>query len=176
MSETKQEWRGRLGALMPQELEEFLEQGVNMTLSCLKPNGDPYNTICWYEWRDGYFWIVVRQRSRWAQYLKNDPRVAFTVATWDPYVKMQADGRAEVVEEANLGGRWVEITRRMSYRYLGPNGPTYLESTMKQPRWLFRIKPENMKTWHGVGWARRYWVDGTGGPSYEEAHALVEAP
>jgi hypothetical protein len=62
---------------------------------------------------------------------------------------MQAEGRAEVVEEPNLGGRWVEITRRMSYRYLGPNGPTYLESTMKQPRWLFRIKPENMKTWHG---------------------------
>jgi hypothetical protein len=24
-----------------------------------------------------------------------------------------------------------------------------------------------------VGWARRYWVEGTGGPSYEEAFGLA---
>ena len=61
----------------------------------------------------------------------------------------------------------------LSYRYLGENGPTYLESTMKQPRWLFRIKPDRFETWQGVGWARRYWVEETGGPTYEEAHASV---
>jgi hypothetical protein len=61
----------------------------------------------------------------------------------------------------------------MSYRYLGENGPTYLTSTMKQPRWLFKIKPDSFETWQGVGWARRYWVEGTGGDTYEEAHASV---
>jgi hypothetical protein len=44
---------------------------------------------------------------------------------------------------------------------------------MKQPRWLFKIKPDKFETWQGVGWARRYWVEGTGGASYEEAHASV---
>jgi len=59
----------------------------------------------------------------------------------------------------------------MSLRYLGENGPTYLIPTLNQPRWLFRIDPAKMQTWQGVGWARRFWVEGTGGPSYEEAHA-----
>ena len=86
---------------------------------------------------------------------------------------MLGKGKAELVERPNVGGEWVPIATRMSYRYLGENGPTYLESTMKQPRWLFRIKPESFETWQGVGWARRYWVEETGGPSYEEAHASV---
>lgn len=176
MTETKEEWRGnKLGALSAEELDAFLAQGINMSLACLKPNGDPYITICWYEWQDGYFWLVPRERSRWATYLQNDPRAALTVATWDPYVKMQAEGKAELIEEPNVGGRWVEIARAMSYRYLGPNGPTYLTSTMNQPRWLFRVKPENVRTWQGVGWARQYWVEGTGGPSYEEAHGFAGA-
>lgn len=176
MTQSKEEWRGdKLGALSADELDTFLAQGINMSLACLKPNGDPYITICWYEWQDGYLWLVPRERSRWAKYLQNDPRAALTIATWDPYVKMQAEGTAELVEEPNVGGRWVEIARAMSYRYLGPNGPTYLTSTMNQPRWLFRIKPENVKTWQGVGWAKHYWVEGTGGPSYEEAHGLTGA-
>jgi hypothetical protein len=66
-----------------------------------------------------------------------------------------------------------EIGLPMSYRYWGENGPTYLESTMKQPRWLFRIKPDSFVTWQGVGWARRYWVENTGGPSNEEAHSSL---
>ena len=59
----------------------------------------------------------------------------------------------------------------MSYRYLGPNGPTYLVSTLQQPRWLIKMVPSEIKTWKGVGWARRYWVAESGGPSYEEAHS-----
>ena len=57
----------------------------------------------------------------------------------------------------------------MSVRYLGPNGPTYLEPTLDQPRWLFKITPTWIQTWQGVGWAR---VEG-GGTSYEEAHGLL---
>ena len=36
---------------------------------------------------------------------------------------------------------------------------------------IFRIKPDTFETWQGVGWARRYWVEDTGGATYEEAHA-----
>jgi hypothetical protein len=87
--------------------------------------------------------------------------------------KVTGDGVAELVERPNVGGKWVDVAIRMSYRYLGENGPTYLTSTMRQPRWLFRFKPTNMKTWQGVGWARRYWVEDSGGPTYEEAHSAV---
>ena len=37
------------------EVAEFLSLGVNMYLACLTPEGYPYATVCWHEWRDGYF-------------------------------------------------------------------------------------------------------------------------
>ena len=65
-------------------------------------------------------------------------------------------GVAEHVEEPNVGGRWVEIARDMSYRYLGEHGPDYLEPTLGEPRWLFFIRPEKLTTWQGVDWAKKY--------------------
>ena len=76
-----------------------------------------------------------------------------------------------MVEQPNAGGRWVEIAEKMSYRYLGPNGPTYLAASKQQPRWLFRMRPTKIKTWQGVGWAPKYWVKDTQGPSYEDIHS-----
>ncbi|MBT5676514.1 MAG: hypothetical protein HOJ07_12540, partial [Rhodospirillaceae bacterium] len=58
-------------------------------------------------------------------------------------------GAAEVIERPNIGGKWVEIARRMAVRYLGEDGPKYLEPSMGDPRWLIFIKPETIKTWHG---------------------------
>jgi len=172
LTESKQKWRGKVRGMTPEEMEAFLQEGLTMHLACLKPNGDPYITICWHEWRDGHFWVIPRARSAWAEYLKNDPRVALTIER-APIDKVLAEGLAELVEEPNVGGQWVEIATRMTYRYLGENGPKYLEPTLHQPRWLFRIKPTRIMTWQGVGWAPRYWVEGTGGPSYEEAFGLV---
>ena len=85
--------------------------------------------------------------------------------------KVTGDGIAELVERPNVGGQWIEVARRMAVRYLGPDGPTYLTPTLNQPRWLFRFRPTNVKTWQGVGWAKRYWVEDSGGPTYEEAHS-----
>ena len=67
-----------------------------------------------------------------------------------------ARGRAEVVEEPNTGGRWVEIATAMSLRYLGEDGPKYLEPTLVEPRWLLFMRPEKRLTWQGVDWAGRY--------------------
>ncbi len=173
MAESKETWRGKVRGLTPEEVDEFLGLGINMYLACLTPDGSPYITVCWHEWRDGYFWVIPRQHSRWAAYLEHDPRVSFVIEQPKNLGKVLGNGTAELVERPNVGGEWVPIATRMSYRYLGENGPTYLESTMKQPRWLFRIKPDKFETWQGVGWAPRYWVEGTGGVSYEEAHASV---
>jgi nitroimidazol reductase NimA-like FMN-containing flavoprotein (pyridoxamine 5'-phosphate oxidase superfamily) len=174
LRESKQTWRGKVRGMTEDERDGFLERGVNMVLACLKPDGSPYVTICWHEWRDGAFWVIPRQRSRWADFLKADPRVSCVVEDPKTMEKVLVpDARAELVEEANIGGRWVEIATRMTYRYLGENGPTYLEPTLHQPRWLFRIEPGRMQTWNGVGWAPHYWVDDAGGPSYEEAFGLV---
>jgi len=174
LRESKDTWRGKVRGMTAEEIDGFLEEPVNATLACVKPDGSPYIAICWQEWRDGAFWVIPRQRSRWAEYLKGDPRVSLVVEKPSTMQKVHVpDGRAELVEEPNVGGKWTEIATRMSYRYLGENGPKYLEPTLNQPRWLFKITPQTVKTWQGVGWARRYWVEGTGGPSYEEAFGLA---
>ncbi|TML70590.1 MAG: hypothetical protein E6G14_04735 [Actinobacteria bacterium] len=174
LKESKDTWRGKVRGMTEGEIDAFLEEPVNATLACLKPDGSPYVAICWQEWRDGAFWVIPRQRSRWAEYLKADPRVSLVIEKPSTMQKVHVpDGRAELVEEPNVGGKWTEIATRMSYRYLGENGPKYLEPTLNQPRWLFKIAPRTVKSWQGVGWARRYWVEGTGGPSYEEAFGLA---
>jgi hypothetical protein len=164
-------WRGKVGGMSDDEREAFLARGKPMRMACVNPDGSPYIAVCWHEWRNGYFWVVPRQRARWAELLENDGRLSFLIDDEHTMEKVMGEGVAEVVERPNVGGAWVEVANRMAVRYLGKDGPTYLTSTMNQPRWLLRFKPTNVRTWQGVGWAKRYWVEGTGGPTYEQAHS-----
>lgn len=172
MSETQQEWRGKVGGMSKEEVDAFLGRGICMRLAVLDEDGYPYVVPCWQEWRDGVFWVVPRQRSKWARLMERDPRVSFTVDIPETLEKVIGKGTAEKIEDANVGGEWVEVATRMAVRYLGPDGPKYLEPTLNQPRWLFKITPTHMETWQGVGWAKRYWVEDSGGPSFEQAHGL----
>ena len=112
LRESKETWRGKVRGMTEEEMEQFLERGVNMMLACLKPDGSPYITICWQEWRDGSFWVIPRQRSRWAEYLKADPRVSCVVEDPTTMEKVLVpDGRAELLEEPNIGGRSPRLRR-----------------------------------------------------------------
>ena len=68
MARPEDSWRGKVRGMTSDEVEDFLKQGINMYLACLDQDGDPYITVCWHEWRDGHFWVIPRQRSRWAEY------------------------------------------------------------------------------------------------------------
>ncbi len=175
-----EDFRGKLGGFDEEELERFLGGSALARLACLKPDGSPYVVPVWYQWDGEAVWFVGRQRSSWCAYIQNDGRVSVVIdsehtppdesgrSTQIPKVMME--GIAEIIEEPNVGGAWVQVAEEMSYRYLGPNGPEYLTGTINQPRWLIKMTPTRMKTWQGVGWARSYWVEGTGGATYEEAH------
>lgn len=154
-----QAWRGKVGELRGAELDEFLGGGVLCRLAVLNEAGWPYVQPVWFAWDpvERAFWVVARQKSIWATYMQRDGRVALTIDESErPYRKVFVQGRAEVVEEPNVGGRWVGIAREMATRYLGPHGPDYIVPTLDKPRWLFKIVPVEMKTWQGVAWAKRY--------------------
>jgi hypothetical protein len=158
-SETRagEEWRGKVGKLSQEELDAFLARGNVARLGVIDDKGWPYVVPTWYQWADGGFYIIPRARSAWASYMVNDQRVGLAIDTPDPpYIKVHVQGQARLVEEPNVGGRWVEIANEMSVRYLGPDGPKYLVPTLNEPRWLFFVEPVSLSSWQGTDWARRY--------------------
>ena len=68
---------------------------------------------------------------------------------------MLVKGNEKVVEEPNIGGKWVAIGQEMAERYGGKDGLKYLETTMQEPRWLFFIEAGEMLSSSG-GWAQKY--------------------
>jgi PPOX class probable F420-dependent enzyme len=152
-------WRGKIGEMSEQELNEFLGRGVLCRLAVLDEKGWPYVQPVWFQWDqdERVFWIVARKKSAWAQHMLRDNRVGLTIDEDEkPLRKVSVQGRAELVEEPNVGGRWVPIAREMATRYLGPHGPDYIVPTLDKPRWLFKVVPTEMTTWQGVEWAKRY--------------------
>ncbi|MGH2558743.1 MAG: pyridoxamine 5'-phosphate oxidase family protein [Thermomicrobiales bacterium] len=149
-------WRGKGGRMSQDEMEAFLATDVLCRLGCLDEKGWPYVIPVWFQYRDGGFYVIPRQRSAWATMLQHDERVYLTMDETGPQRKVLVKGQAELIEEPNIGGRWVEIAREMSYRYLGEHGPDYLVPTLNEPRWLFFVRPLKITTWQGVDWAKRY--------------------
>jgi hypothetical protein len=149
-------WRGKVGRLDLEEMARFLAQPRIARLACLDDDGWPYVVPCWQEWDGDSFWVVPREKSAWARHLEREPRCAITVDEDGRQRKVVAQCLAHLVERPNLGGAWVPVAERMSLRYLGENGPRYLEPTMDKRRWLFRLEPVKMQTWPGQDWAGRY--------------------
>ncbi len=154
--QTTEAWRGKVGKMSQDEMEAFLAEGVIARLGCLDDEGWPYVVPTWFQYADGGFYIIPRERSVWAKFMQRDPRVFLTIDVAEGLRKVLAKGEAELLEEPNVGGRWVGIANQMSYRYLGEHGPDYLVPTLNEPRWLFFVRPLEIKTWQGVDWAKRY--------------------
>jgi nitroimidazol reductase NimA-like FMN-containing flavoprotein (pyridoxamine 5'-phosphate oxidase superfamily) len=157
LSQPQEQWRGKIGKMNEDETSRFLAGKPFCRLGCLDEEGWPYVVPCWFEYSDGGFYIVPRARSAWARHIQKNPRVALCIDDETIYnQRVLVKGEATILEEPNLGGRWVDIARRMSLRYLGEHGPNYLEPTLVEPRWLLFVRPLKMTTWQGVDWAQRY--------------------
>ena len=144
----------RQGRMSPEELEAFLRRPVICRLGCLTPDGRPYVIPVWFTYADGGFYFVIRERADWAPYVVRDGRVSLCIDS-EQIERVLVQGTLEVVEEPNVGGRWVPICREMALRYFGERGLQYFEKTLHEPRWLFFVRPEQMSSWVG-GWAKRY--------------------
>ncbi|MCB0108260.1 MAG: hypothetical protein KDE53_20205, partial [Caldilineaceae bacterium] len=91
----------------------------------------------------------------WAGYLERDGRVSLSIDA-EAGDRVLVKGMATVIEEPNVGGKWVPIAREMVLRYRGEEGLPYLEATSEEPRWLFFVTPTQIKSWRGGGWATKY--------------------
>ena len=177
------QWRGKQGAMSPQEVEEFLRGPWLARVACLKPDGGPYVFPCWYHWDGIAFWLVARARSRWAHYLARDPRVSLTVDEPTPPIrKVICEGTAVIVEaavgpylESGEMSVWNRIgTDHTGPRYLGAErSAEYRGSVNVEPCWTIKVVPEKLTTWQGFGWARRYRHDHLHGDGPDGAEQVV---
>jgi hypothetical protein len=122
-------------------------------LACLD-DGHPYVVPVWFEYADGGFYLVARARAAWARYLQRDGRVSLSIVSPGTAGRMIVKGLAEVVEEPNVGGRWFEINRRLSHRYMAAE--RCIELSRDEPRWLIFVRPQRITTQTGGGWSGKY--------------------
>ena len=156
-NEKQEEWRGKIGQMSDAEIAAYFADKPVCKLGCLDEEGWPYVVPCWFEYADGGYYIIPRERSAWARYVQRDSRVFLCIDEADPpQRRVLVKGTATIVEEPNVGGKWVEIARRMALRYFGEHGPDYLVPTLGEPRWLIFVSPLKTSSWQGVDWHKRY--------------------
>jgi PPOX class probable F420-dependent enzyme len=152
-----------IGGLADDEIARFLAEPWNARIATVTPDGWPWVTPVWYEFAPAprHFLVVGRERAEWVGHIRRTPRVALHVAddTHAEHTRVLIQGRAEIIEgpvapAASPG--LLELTHRLSLRYLGPNGPAYAERTLGRPRVLVRIAPTRWRTWTGTEWHPRY--------------------
>ena len=156
------------GGLSEVEINEFLASPASvwlLKLTYLDENGWPMVTPLWYHWDGTSFYVVGRKKSRWVEYLKNDPRSAICIEEMaHPRIrKVIAQCRAEVVEgpARGEGSKWVPIAESMALRYSGPSGPEQLKASYGWERYLVKLTPvSKLTTWQGADWSLRYFDPG----------------
>ena len=153
----------KIGGLTDAEMAAFLAEPWNARIATLDADGWPYVAPVWYEFEPAarVFLVVGRERADWVGHVHADPRVALHVADDEhaEHTRGPVQGRAAIVEgpvAPSASARLGALTRRLSLRYLGPDGPTYAERTIHRPRVLVEIRPERWRTWTGREWHRRY--------------------
>jgi nitroimidazol reductase NimA-like FMN-containing flavoprotein (pyridoxamine 5'-phosphate oxidase superfamily) len=153
----------KIGGLTEEELATFLVEPWNARIATVTSDGWPYLTPIWYEFerQTRSFLIVGRERARWVAHIRDNPRVAFHVADdlHAEHTRVLVQAAAEIVEgpvAPAASPRLLELTRRLSARYLGPAGPAYAERTLSRPRVLVRLVPARWTTWTGGEWHPRY--------------------
>src|SRR5688572_28102281 len=122
---------GRLKVKMTTaEMDAFLAGPVICRLACVDLTGWPYVVPVWMQWSEGGFYVVPRERSTWAEYLLHDPRVSLCMDDREQHRRVLVKGRASILEEPNVGGRWTPILREMAERYWGQRGIEYHSKTL----------------------------------------------
>lgn len=153
----------KIGGLTEDELTVFLAEPWNARIATVTRDGWPYLTPVWYEFEEkGRSFVVVgRERAAWVAHIRDNPRVAFHIADdmHAQHTRVLVQATAAIVEgpvAPSRSPRLLELTHRLSRRYLGPDGPAYAERTLSRPRVLVRLTPTQWTTWTGGEWHPRY--------------------
>ncbi|HXJ79090.1 MAG TPA: pyridoxamine 5'-phosphate oxidase family protein [Candidatus Methylomirabilis sp.] len=153
----------KIGGLTESETLAFITHPWNARIATITQDGWPHITPVWYEFDQDArrFLIVGRERALWVGHVRDNPRIAFHVAddVHAQHTRVLIQATAEIVEgpvAPRQSPRILDLTHRLSRRYLGPDGPSYAERTIDRPRVLVALTPARWTTWTGGEWHPRY--------------------
>jgi nitroimidazol reductase NimA-like FMN-containing flavoprotein (pyridoxamine 5'-phosphate oxidase superfamily) len=153
----------KIGGLTETELLAFIAHSWNGRIATITRDGWPYITPVWYEFDldARRFLVVGREHTRWVGHIRDNPRVAFHIAddAHAQHTRVLVQATAEIVEgpvAPRRSPRLLDLTHRLSLRYLGPDGPSYAERTLDRPRVLVSLVSSYWANWTGREWPPRY--------------------
>ena len=144
--------------LTSKQVRHLLSMPLVARLATVKPDGSPYVVPIWQYWDGQTIYLIPRAKSKFVEYLKNDPRVAISCADDinEKNGRVLIEGNAKILKGPEpMKGLTLQIAKEMAERYKGDSGLQYLQETMDMPRYLIGVKPNKMVTWTGK-WHSRY--------------------
>jgi hypothetical protein len=113
---------------------------------------------------------VARERAVWIPYIRHQPRVGVLIdEEARRHRRVQMTATAVVVEgptrRAARSERWRQLGLLLSARYMADEqGRAYAELTAERPRFLVQITPQQVTSWRGGPWHRRYYLSEPAAP------------
>jgi len=147
-----------MARMSDEEVDARLRRGGVCRIGCLDPAGHPYVVPVAFVHSGGQVHLIARARAAWVAHLRRDPRISVCIDGDEPGVgnwRIQIHGRAALAA-GPVPGRDVpgyEDGRAMAERdgwldyFLTVSDELYLD---------FVLHPEQVTTWRGNDWARRY--------------------
>jgi PPOX class probable F420-dependent enzyme len=135
------------------ELEAFLAQTFPTPLgviATLRRDGSPQIVPVWFRWDAGAVTIWTTDTRAWVQNLRRDPRVAFSVQTFEepyPAVMMRGSATAATADDAARAEKIQAITRR----YIVPEDVEGYIARWPDLRTIVTITPSHIVSWSAGG-------------------------
>jgi PPOX class probable F420-dependent enzyme len=136
-------------SMPPEELEAFLNQSFPTPLgvvATLRSDGSPNLTPVWFRWDGSSVKIWTTDTRVWVRSLQHDPRVAFSVQTFEaPYPAVVIRGQASTTSGDDPSV--LDEIRAITRRYVAPEEVEPYVSDWPALRTIVTITPQTVISW-----------------------------
>ena len=135
------------------ELDAFLAQTFPTPLGVIatvRRDGSPHIVPVWFRWDTGAVTIWTTETRTWVRNVLRDPRVAFSVQTFEepyPAVMMRGSATAATANDAATAGEIRAITRR----YIVPEDVEGYIARWPDLHTIVTIAPAHIVSWSDAG-------------------------
>lgn len=144
---------GEIMSMSTAELEAFLAQTFPTPLgviATLRRDGSPHIVPVWFRWDAGAVTIWTSETRVWVQNLLRDPRVAFSVQTFEePYPAVMVRGTATIATADDAAT--AEEIRAITRRYIVPEDVEGYIAHWPDLRTIVTIIPAHIVSWSAGG-------------------------